>query len=351
MIRYAYIHCKSAKGPGNWLTRDRPHTLYKASDDLGRPRTAEPLTPYLEKALGESLYEAIWYPAMTTTDYTTCCLLASIRDHPLQLIDAITGKNRASYCIMDHRERMIAPLGLTFNCDVTKIYAGYENMIEVFDVTQPGMSGEKFSTTPSRASAAGQKGLISALAFSPDASGMFAAGSYAESIALYDDKSNQIICFLEGSDNMEAVGAITQLLFSADGRQLISASRKDDCLRVWDIRGNVGHVLAKIPRAGDTNQRISFDINHSRGIIISGDVDGNVMASSLPEAIESKAPSASYSFQAHGDVVSSASWNEYLSLLATCSGSRGAVLNFDDDADDFHDYSLKIWQVPSLKAS
>ena len=60
-------------------------------------------------------------------------------------------------------------------------------MIRVFDVAQPGRSFEARPTCKTRKSKTGQRGIISALAFSPDTSGggLFAAGSYAKTICLY----------------------------------------------------------------------------------------------------------------------------------------------------------------------
>ena len=60
-------------------------------------------------------------------------------------------------------------------------------MIRVFDVAQPGRSFEARPTSKTRKSKSGQRGIISALAFSPDTSGggLFAAGSYAKTICLY----------------------------------------------------------------------------------------------------------------------------------------------------------------------
>lgn len=62
-------------------------------------------------------------------------------------------------------------------------------MIRVFDVAQPGRSFEARPTCKTRKSPTGQRGLISALAFSPNPSGggVFAAGSYARTVCLYSE--------------------------------------------------------------------------------------------------------------------------------------------------------------------
>lgn len=67
-------------------------------------------------------------------------------------------------------------------------------MIRVFDVDQPGRSFEARPTCKTRRSKVGQRGIISALAFSPDPSGggLFAAGSYAKTICLYSENRRVI---------------------------------------------------------------------------------------------------------------------------------------------------------------
>lgn len=64
---------------------------------------------------------------------------------------------------------------------------GYNRMIRVFDVAEPGRSFEARPTCKTRKSPVGQRGIISSLAFSPTAfgGGLFAAGSYARTICLY----------------------------------------------------------------------------------------------------------------------------------------------------------------------
>ena len=59
------------------------------------------------------------------------------------------------------------------------IYAGYERAVRVFDVTRPGRAIETRPTAATRKSRDGQRGLLSCLAFSPDGSGLYAAGSFA----------------------------------------------------------------------------------------------------------------------------------------------------------------------------
>ena len=97
----------------------------------------------------------------------------------MKLLDATTGKVchskgrlgcvftppfqlRASYSIIDHRERQIAPQSLAFTFTGEKLYCGFEEAIEVFDVACPG-EGTRIYTTPSKKSKDGLKGAFSVL--------------------------------------------------------------------------------------------------------------------------------------------------------------------------------------------
>lgn len=195
----------------------------------------------LQAKEAEPIYESCWYPLMNAQDPATCCFLTSARDHPVHLWDCTTGQLRASYSVIDHRERFMGAIGLTFNLDGSSIYCGYENMIQVFDTSRPGSTAvSKISTTPTRKSRMGQKGIISSLAFSPDYSGLLAAGSYSKNIGLYDTSSGEICSVLGGLD-----GGVTQVRRSS---KHIKSSSLLTCrclvplyVCVW---GKLGQILA-----------------------------------------------------------------------------------------------------------
>ncbi|ORZ12763.1 WD40-repeat-containing domain protein [Absidia repens] len=250
-------------------SEDRMIRLFDIPSSIYDPSTTEPvtLTPSLGILEGESICDIAWFPSMNSQDPATCCFLSSTRDHPVRLWDATTGKVRASYCVVDHQERFIGPNVLKFNLDGTKIYCGYENMIEIFDVHAPGNNtSTKHSTTPHRKSRKGQKGIISCLDFNPDHSGMYAAGSYSQSIGIYDERTNDLCLKLTGMKG----GGITQVKFSLDGNLLYSASRQFNRISCWDIRQS-GNILYEIDRKGKTNQRITFDLDPTGSVLVTGD--------------------------------------------------------------------------------
>ncbi|BGP23446.1 hypothetical protein JCM10295v2_002342 [Rhodotorula toruloides] len=78
---------------------------------------------------------------------------------------------------------------MAFSPNGSRLCCGFENAIEIFDVSQPGAEGYRLHTTPTRSSRQGQKGIISSLAFSfvdSYSDSILAAGSFSGSIGLYD---------------------------------------------------------------------------------------------------------------------------------------------------------------------
>ncbi|CAG8528873.1 7927_t:CDS:10 [Funneliformis mosseae] len=297
---------------------------------------------------GETIYDFCWYPMMSSQDPVTCCFLSSNREHPIQLWDAYTGKVRCSYTIIDHRDEVVGPNALTFNLDGSKIYCGYKNMIKIFDSHRPGRDGEDCKTTPSRKSKEGQKGIISCLSFNPDRSGLYAAGSYSQTIGLYDESNNELCCVLQGTKK-ELIGDVTQVQFSRDGKYLFSASRKDDFIRCWDIR-NTGEILYKLQRNGNTNQRLSFDIDIAGSHLITGSLDGKIIVYDLVNLNAKGCPQKVLDMPAHGDAISAISIHPSLQLIASCSGQRkfksiDAVISKEQNRNITSDNSLKVWKA------
>eukprot|EP00952_Eustigmatos_sp_NYUAD-ZCMA_P010151 41798-Eustigmatos_ZCMA.PRE.1 len=59
-------------------------------------------------------------------------------------------------------------------------------MVRVFDTSEAGRNHVNRPTCKTRRSRHGQRGIISALAVSPDGSGTYAAGSFSGGVGLYD---------------------------------------------------------------------------------------------------------------------------------------------------------------------
>lgn len=195
---------------------------------------------------------------------------------------------RASYPIVDHRERFIAPHSIAFNTTADRMYCGFENAIEVFDVATPGYgTATRIKTTFTRREKGGQKGqsdydkllttgLISALAFSTHRVGSFAAGSFSGSVALYDEDTGQATGHVEGVEG----SGVTQVEYHPlDENVLFVASRRSEAIQVYDLR-DASASVGQLKRPGSTNQRIRFDADPWGRWLASGDeVSGSVVHS------------------------------------------------------------------------
>ncbi|KAG1851799.1 hypothetical protein C8R48DRAFT_777750 [Suillus tomentosus] len=192
-------------------------------------------------------------------------------------------KLRASYPIIDHHERFIAPHSLAFNSTANKLYCGFEAAIEIFDIQQPG-EGDRLPTTPSKKSKDSLKGIISSVAFSSSydyhAIGSLTPSSPAtNNIALYSEPNQAAITPVGGADFYSGV---TQLKFNPTKPHILYAAfRRHDAIYAWDLRSDTS-VPVKVfktspgPRKTLTNQKIEFDIDYAGRWLSVGDHDGCV---------------------------------------------------------------------------
>ncbi|WVR04557.1 hypothetical protein IAU60_001564 [Kwoniella sp. DSM 27419] len=261
----------------------------------------------------DAIHSTLWYPSASTHTPETFCFVASIRDTPVRLIDANDGRIRATYPIVDHRERYIAPHSLTFNPAADRLYCGFENAIEVFDIANPGHdTSERLKTIQSKRERGGQKGIISALSFCTDYSGTFAAGSFAGSVVLYsEDTGARALAHVEGVKG----GGVTQIAFHPlVPTTMYVASRRSSSIQIYDTR-DLSAPVEQIDRPASTNQRISFDVDPWGRWLASGDE------------------------KLHDDAVGSVQFHAYQPLLLTASGSRTQAqsLSGADDSESSSD--------------
>lgn len=245
----------------------------------------------------------------------------AIKDHPVQLMDAGIGTRlRASYPIIDHTERFVAPHCLMFSNDGSLLYGGFENAIEVMDVSRPGCSGTRLHTSPNRSSKDGQKGIISSLASRPDETGsLIAAGSFSGSVGLYDPSvgtGGVLVGLLPAAD--ENFGGVTKVAFHPNGNILYSASRQSTFIEIWDLR-NYSERAATIPRTARTNLRMGFDVSRDGRDVLVGDSNGEV---SIWDAQAVENEKETVKVRVSKDPVGSSIFLGDGSSILTCSGSR-----------------------------
>ncbi|KAK9152163.1 hypothetical protein Syun_010472 [Stephania yunnanensis] len=269
---------------------------------------------------GESVYDYCWYPYMSASDPNTFVFASTTRDHPIHLWDATSGQLRCTYRAYDSMDEITAALSIAFNPTGSKLFAGYNKSIRVFDLHRPGRDFEQYSTI--QGNKEGQSGIISALAFCPAHSGMLAAGSYSQTTAIYREDNMELLYVLHGQE-----GGITHVQFSRDGNYLYTGGRRDPYILCWDIRNTVGTVYKLYRFTETTNQRIFFDIEPCGRHLGTGGQDGQVHIYDLLTG------QWTASFQAAADTVNGFCFHPHLPMAASSSGHRRFGMPDDLDED------------------
>lgn len=286
---------------------------------------------------GEPVYDFCWYPYMSVSDPATCVFATTSRDHPIHLWDATTGELRCTYRAYDAMDEITAALSISFNSTGTKLFAGYNKAIRVFDVHRPGRDFEQHSLLKG---CEGPTGIISSISFSPH-NGMLAVGSYSQTTAVYAESNMEPLYVLHGQ-----LGGVTQVLFSKDGNYLYTGGRKDPYILCWDIRNTVD-IVYKLYRSSDTtNQRIHFDIEPCGRHLATGGQDGMVHIYDLQGGQWVTA------FQAAADTVNGFAFHPYLPLATTSSGHRrfGMEDEIEEELSLAGDENCcSVWKFSSLQ--
>ncbi|EUC60695.1 guanyl nucleotide-binding protein, putative [Rhizoctonia solani AG-3 Rhs1AP] len=271
-----------------------------------------------------------WFPTASTLDAASYCFVAAIRDTPIKLFDASDGRVRASYKIIDHRERFIAPHSMAFNMYMSRLYCGFEDAIEVFDVHYPG-EGTRLHTVPTKKSRDGIRGIISSLAFTPDWTGTYAVGSFDGAIALYtEDTGSQVQSWLEGTE-----GGVTQIRFNPTQAHIVYAAfRRTPLIARWDLRNPSEPDILYHRGLASTNQRMGFDLSPDGRWVIAGDERGQV---SVFDAVGEEGRVGTVG--AHQDSMGAISFHPTKPYVVSVSGSRhfedaGSSASESEESDD-----------------
>ncbi|KAF8315783.1 uncharacterized protein EI90DRAFT_3087393 [Cantharellus anzutake] len=184
---------------------------------------------------------------------------------------------------------------MAFDPTMTKLYCG----------CQPG-DGVRLATTPSKKSRDGLKGIISAISFCSDYSGLYAAATYSttpNAIALFDPEVG------ESGDVRQ--GGVTQLLFHPTQPHILFASRRSPVVQLdrWTSEGKL------------TNQRLKSDVDLGGKWLAAGDEAGWLSIFDVSNGLSFNTEPV-LKFRAHNDAIGSVSFHPIQSLALTVSGSR-----------------------------
>jgi len=347
---------------GQCLLSNSDDNILRVYDIPSTPEDAKDMLPTMRMSEGETVYDMMWYPFASLQETATLCFATTSRDHPIHLWDAYVGRVRCSYKAYNHVDELTAAHSVAFHPTGTKIYAGFNKMIRIFDASRPGRECEERPTyvkvNPNQKGKLSeprlnQSGIISSISFSNEHIGIYACGSFSKSVGLYHANTDQCIGVLNGHS-----GGVTQVKFSPDGIHLFSGGRKDPEIICWDMR-NCDTPYYKLVRNVGTNQRIQFDLDCTGKILVTGNTDHRVgiwdlnyiyrdLASENPlkEGYE-----VVRDFCAHGDAVNSVALNPALPLLATASGQRHYLVRDSDSEaeepsnDPCIENSLRMWKM------
>ncbi|KAJ1732895.1 hypothetical protein LPJ61_001824 [Coemansia biformis] len=296
---------------------------------------------------GETLLDYAWYPYMNQHDPATCCLVESMRDHPIQLRDSTSGgadSVRASYVAYDAKDVLMSASAVAFSADGASVLAGYAHHIARFDVQRPGLPVDLATTSPSRRSRDGMKGIVSCVAppLGAAPSQTVACASFSGQLGLFHATGGLgSIAVWRVPEEYRGCG-VTELRWAPNGVNLWAASRQSQYIVAWDVR-DVRGPCAVLRRPCSTQQRMGFDFDSTGRHLVAGEMDGHVSIHDTT-ALDDARPVARLA--AHGDLVAAVSTHPYYPLLATASGQRHFG-DAHDDAPARPDHSLRIWSVPA----
>jgi telomerase Cajal body protein 1 len=319
------------------LCYEIPRDLYQTTEiDIDREITT--MKPVIHIESKGNLYDYQWYPYMTSTDESTCFWISSSQNEPIKMFDAFTGKYKCSYRAYDYADELEAALSCSFSGDGQCIFGGYKKSIKVFTTAIPGRDYDTINLNQP----------ISCLATNYYENNILAAGSWNRTITLIDTRDYLTIDTLSGHR-----GGLTYLKYSSKGEFLISGSRKDSNLLLWDMR-NLSLPLFKFTRRVDTNQKIYFDISMESQWLTSGDTRGIIHVWNLKDLNDEGFPKETQ-FQFHQDCCSGVSLHPYLPIIATGSGQF--KFNNEDDIQDEQvnetivDNSVVMWWIGNSKTT
>ncbi|KAF9696224.1 hypothetical protein EKO04_005980 [Ascochyta lentis] len=279
---------------------DRAFSVYPIGTDILESTATRPLKPYAQFKSADPIWAFAANPLFNLQDPSSTHVLVSRRDRYITLHNAlwdVSSTNVASelpsspinihtplaaYKLINHlNEAVTAPLSLAYSPSGTHFFAGGQNSIATFDLTNTDDPIHTIPTIPSRRNklkggGRGFKGYISALSISPPTStsseGLLAAGSRTRYIGIYDSLSGgEITHFslpgtvdgkkLRNANLAHVMGdGVSSLKWSPCVRYLYVAERQSDVLLIYDVR-NFSLALGYCAgRRALSKQKLGFDV-------------------------------------------------------------------------------------------
>ncbi|KAL5252645.1 hypothetical protein ACHWQZ_G015435 [Mnemiopsis leidyi] len=326
-------------------SRDKTVRIFNAPD-VSSPAEQHPTAQH---STANVPYDVAWNPNIDHLAAQNCNFVVSCKDSPVQLVDAFTGKTRASFTAFNSVEVLISAFSVCY-LSSDKVLAGYCKHVRVFDATRPGRECSVLAVGDKQHE--NNNSIVSTVAQHPSSHGLFGAGCYNSTVALYSTEIEGVLMPFYGPQH-----GVTQITFSQDGTRLYCGSRMESEIYCFDTRYN-GSVLHTYKRDVQTHQRIQFDINTSQTLLATGNHDGSVLLFDLTRGCSStnqlqegvqfegagtneneEVSSRGLRFEAHKDTVNGVSFHPYWGLLATVSGRR----HFHIEDSTVEENSLKIW--------
>ena len=262
-----------------------------------------------------------WYPWMSESLPGSDLFVSTSKDLPVQLSSSGEGKVVSSWTAKDHLDQVANCLSVTFSPDGQNILCGGLDRMWLFDFNRPG-DHVRSEYSIEKKLKSGFRGLISNLNFRFDNTGVFAAASFKGTVGIFDYRSIDSPCCVFSAHR----NGTSQVKFLSDGWSLISAGRRDEALKKWDLRMNSLVMEYKLPQSVRSNQRIYFDVS-----------DKSIITGSNENIVEFDLETGEIVKSTHmGNVVSSVNVNSNVTAFST--GTR----NFGSEDEDFENEKVPL---------
>jgi WD40 repeat protein len=276
--------------------RDRIFSVYPIDSSTLPGTSPRPLVPYASFRCADPIWAFAVNPLFNVQDPTSTTVLVSRRDSYITLHNALwdtpipaspsspvnIARPLASYKLVNGlTEAITAPLSLTYSNSGRHFFAGIQDTIAIFDLSETDSPIHRIPTIPAKRNklkggGRGFKGHMSALSLSPPSTtshdGLLAAGSWTRNIGIYDPVSGGAITHFSLPGTLhgrkirnealkDAMGdGVSSLKWSPCGKYLYVAERSSNALLIYDVRNfslSLGYCTG---RQALMRQKLGFDI-------------------------------------------------------------------------------------------